>query len=413
MNSSLPKSIADQKSTLLHWLDSKRQDMLDTVIRWAAINSYSTNQAGLETITSEIQSAFSVLNAEQEIYPLVPLQRTHINGNMRIFELGKLLVFRKHPPQAKQKVLLGIHMDTVYPEMTPAVSPQLIDEHRLKGPGVADAKGGLVVMLHALQAFERDVDPKQIAWTVFINPDEELGSIGSHKYLQELAKTHDIGLLFEPSLPDGSLISERKGSAQYTLVARGRAAHAGRNPEKGRNAIMALYTCLDKLYRLHNTRQGLTVNIGRIHGGQSANMVPDFAMALVNVRVQESADQEYFDSQLLQSIDEVKQIAGITLELEQGGISPPKKSTLQTLSLLNTIRDCGKILDLKIKWRPSGGTCDGNKLAATGLPTVDSLGVRGDHIHSPDEYLFVDSLVERSKLLTLLLITLNASLAQE
>ena len=160
-----------------------------------------------------------------------------------------------------------------------------LDDNRIQGPGVTDAKGGLLVMLKALEAFERSPWANELGWEALINPDEEIGSPGSKLLLEKAARTNDIGLVFEPSLSDGNLVGSRRGSGNFVVMVKGRAAHAGREPHIGRNAINALAEFVVQLNSLPPGALGLTLNVGYIEGGGPVNVVPDRAICKFNVRV--------------------------------------------------------------------------------------------------------------------------------
>jgi glutamate carboxypeptidase len=310
-------------------------------------------------------------------------------------------------------------MDTVYSEDSPFQQSKLLESNKLNGPGVTDAKGGIVIMLLALECLERflssgapDAHPGSLGWEVFLNSDEEIGSPGSSRYLLESAKRNHLGLLFEPALPDGALVSERKGSGNFTVVVRGRSAHAGRNPQDGRSAIAALAQIILGLHDLpqHVGGPGLTINVGQIEGGGALNMVPDLAIARFNVRLPTSGLSSAAVHEHLERLLSNFNRDGITAQLHGGITSPPKLAPAgsPTAHLMEQISACGKDIGLDLHFRPTGGTCDGNRLAAAGLACVDSLGARGDQIHSPQEFLWLDSLAERAKLTALFLMKLAA-----
>lgn len=181
-------------------------------------------------------------------------------------------------PSASARVLLAIHYDTVFgPEHCFQQCTRLSDTS-LRGPGVADAKGGIVVLRYALQALLKYQIHGEVGWTVVLNPDEELGSPNSSTYLRDLASEFEFGLLFEPALPTGALVSQRKGSGNFTAVVRGRAAHAGRHFEDGRNALAEISRLAAALDALNGLREGTTINIGHITGGGPVNIVPELAV---------------------------------------------------------------------------------------------------------------------------------------
>jgi len=297
-------------------------------------------------------------------------------------------------------------MDTVYPEDHPFQKCRRVDDNILVGPGVTDAKGGLLVMLKALEAFERSPWAKNLGWQVIINADEEIGSPGSSGLLAEAALNHHVGLVYEPCFPDGDLVGDRKGSGNFSVLVRGRAAHAGREPHLGRSAINALAAFILRLSEA--TGEGVLINVGQIEGGGQINVVPDRAACRFNVRVLTSEDQRYFEEQLVGLVHEFNRLEGIGMEINGRFTRPPKPLDDQSRRLLEFIVECGEEVGLHISWRPTGGACDGNNLAAAGLTTVDSLGVQGGSMHSPEEYVFLNSIGERARLSALLLMKIAA-----
>ena len=239
-----------------------------------------------------------------------------------------------------------------------------------------------------------------------LNPDEEIGSPGSAELFESAAGRNDLALLFEPALPEGALVSSRKGSGNFTFTAHGKSAHAGRNGADGRNAIHALAALLSRLPALQDQIPGSLINTGFISGGGPVNVVPDHALARINVRVENQHQQHMMEDTFRGLAKTESQPAGIRIELRGGFHAPPKPLTPATESLLHHLADCGKMLDLDISWRATGGACDGNRLAACGLPTVDSLGVRGGEIHTDREFVHIESLTERAALVALFLMRL-------
>jgi glutamate carboxypeptidase len=268
---------------------------------------------------------------------------------------------------------------------------------------VADAKGGLAVMLTALEAFERSRFANGLGWEVLLNPDEEIGSVGSAPLLVEAAGRNDVGLVFEPTLPDGAMVDRRRGVGNFVLVVRGRSAHAGRDFAAGRNAVVAGARLAVALDALNGSLPGVTVNVGRFTGGTAPNAVPDLAMLRVNVRTSVPQDEHRLHAALRRAVAEVGMADGITAELFGAFTSPPKLVDDTMRNLMRHVEACGAAIGIPVTWSPSGGACDGNKLAAAGLPTVDTLGPRGGELHSPREYLLLDSLTERAKLAALLM----------
>jgi glutamate carboxypeptidase len=388
-------------------LADRNDEMLDLLIRWAEINSGTGNLAGLDRMLSELRREFGRLRGETSIIDLPPRKRIDSGGNVVETPLGKALSVKKRP-EAPIKVFLCIHMDTVYPEEHPFQTCTRLDEERLKGPGTADAKGGILVMLHALDALERSPWAERLGWEALITPDEEIGSPGSAPLLADAGRRCHAGLVFEPALPDGNLVGARKGSGNFTAVVRGRAAHAGRDPSAGRNAIDALARFIVELKDLHSQDPGILVNTGWIKGGGAVNVVPDLALCRFNVRIAGREEQRIVETNLHALVHEFREADGLSLELHGDFARPPKPLDEKAGKLFRLVEDCGRDLGISLESRPSGGACDGNNLAAAGLPVVDSLGVRGDNLHSDEEVLFIDSLRERSRLTALVLMRLAA-----
>lgn len=375
--------------------------MLARVERWCAINTGWGNLTGLSRLADELAPALALLPGQVRRINGAAVSQVDEAGREIERQFGQHLVLSVRPG-ANRRVLLTGHMDTVFPASDPFQTLRWLDAGTLNGPGVADMKGGIAVMLAALEAFETHPSASQIGYDVLLNSDEEVGSPSSAPLIAELAAGKLAALTFEPAaLPDGTLAGERAGSGNYSLVIRGRSAHAGRNPEDGRNAVVAAAALTIGLKSLE--REGLRVNPARIDGGSANNVVPDLAILRFNIRPQSTADAEAFEIALSHLIEAVSQEHGVSVH-RHGGISrPPKPIDPPAQRLFDLVRQCGADLGQDIRWQRSGGVCDGNNIAACGVPVVDTLGVRGGAIHSPDEYLIVASLAERAALSALIL----------
>lgn len=396
----------------LDWLAAQQDEMLAATLNLAAINSGSFNVAGVDRVGEQMLRLCRPLQAQVAVHPL-PLHRLiDDQGELQSRPLGHAIVLSKHPTAPRQ-LYLGGHLDTVYPAEHPFQHCIRLSEQRLRGPGLTDMKGGLVVMLYALLALERSPWAGRLGWRVLLNPDEEIGSPASAALLRRLARQVDLGLIFEPAFADGRLAGARKGSGNFTLVVHGRAAHAGRAPEQGRNAVRALSDFIVALDALNACQPGLTVNPAFVAGGGALNVVPDLALVRFNIRVQTPAQIDWCRQQLARLIAQGEAREGIRLELHGDFGRPPKRLDAATLKLLQLARDSAQQLGFELDWADTGGCCDGNNLAAAGVPNLDNLGVRGGAIHSVDEYLEVDSLVERARLSALILLQLadDAALA--
>lgn len=388
-------------------IDDQRDRMVRLVSDWAGINSGTHNLPGLNRISDSLVEHFAKLGGELSRIDLPPQEVIDAAGNTVFTPLGKAIAVRKRS-DAELRVFLGIHMDTVYGPDDPFQHVEQIDNKTLRGPGVVDAKGGLAVMLIALEALERSELAERIGWEVLINPDEEIGSPGSAHLLAACAARNHLGLVFEPAFPDGSLVSERKGAGTFSIVVRGRAAHAGRDFHAGRNAVVAAADIAVGASALNGIVPDATINVARIDGGGAVNVVPDLAVVRINARVQRASDEQTIRDALDRIARDVAARHEVGTTVHGRFLSPPKVLDDRTQELCRRIESCGEALNVPIRWVKSGGVSDGNKLAAAGLPVIDTLGPRGGNLHSPLEYLDVESLCERAKLSALLLLRLAA-----
>lgn len=398
---------ARQLAALLTPLDSQRDRLTDLVESWANINTGSDNLPGLAKQADALLCAFQPLGGKAALIQPPPHERIDDQGNTFSAAVGPVLSITKRPAN-RPRVLLCIHMDTVYPASSAFQRVERVAANRLHGPGVADAKGGIAIMLAALETFERSPFADRLGWSVLITSDEEIGSPSSLGMLREAASQHDLGLLFEPTLDDaGTLAGDRRGSGNFSLVIHGRSAHAGRDITAGRNAVVAASAAAQMLDALGRELSGVTVNVAKIDGGSAMNVVPDVAVLRFNVRV----DDAHCLQQATRCMDDITAAIasreGFTATLH-GGFNSPPKTLASAAPMPDYLTDCGRQLGIDVRFRPTGGVCDGNKLAAAGLPNIDTLGPRGGAIHSPDEYLLTDSLTERAKLTALLLLRLAA-----
>jgi glutamate carboxypeptidase len=391
----------------LDWLDGEADAMAALVEAWAGIGSGSDDLPGLERMADALEGAFAPLGAAAERLPLAPVVAIGADGEPKEMRHGDLLRFVRRPDVPRQ-VLLAIHYDTVYGADHPFRHCRRLGPDVLNGPGVADAKGGIAVMLYALAALERSPFAGGVGWRVVLNPDEETGSLASAPLLAGTARGAEFGMLFEPALEDGTMAAARKGSGSFTLVVRGRAAHAGRDFACGRNALTALAAAVGDIDALNGRRPGVTFNPGRIDGGGPVNVVPELALLRLNVRVVDPADAAWAAAELETVAGRLRARDGIRAELHGGFNRPPKPCDPATRRLMDWVGRIGADLGMAVGWRDTGGCCDGNNLAAAGLANIDTLGVRGGAIHSADEFVRLDSLVERAKLSAAMLMRVGA-----
>lgn len=380
--------------------------MLDQVLAWAAVNSGSRNLPGLEQVAGLLADAFSALPGEMGFEDPSPVEAVDAAGRTGNVDHGKHLHVTVRPDAPVQLLFTG-HMDTVFGVDHEFQHTRWLEDGVLNGPGVADMKGGIAVMLAALRAVEQDPAGSRIGYEVVINSDEEVGSPGSAALLARAARGKRAALTYEPAaLPDGTLAGARPGSGNFAIIVHGRSAHAGRNPEDGRNALLAAADLA--LHLAAGRYPGLNINPSRIDGGSPSNVVPDLAILRVNLRPRTPEDQERARDLIETAVIAVAAEREVQIEVHGGFGRPPKPLSPEAEALFSLVCQAGADLGQQIAWQPSGGVCDGNNIAACGVPVVDTMGVRGGKIHSMEEYLIVDSLKERAALSALTILRLAA-----
>ena len=384
-------------TAVLDWVAGQGSAMLARLIEWASVNTGTGNAAGVDRLVDQLIAAFAPLGGELTTTPM-----TAPDGR----PLGRAVSIRKRP-DAPRRALLVIHTDTVFGPDHPFAHVRRADDRTLNGPGVADAKGGLAVLLTALLALERSTVAGQLGWEVLLNPDEEIGSPASAPLLREAASRNHFGLVFEPAHADGAMVGERKGAGTFAVTVTGRAAHAGRDFDRGRNAVVAAAEVAVAVAGLSGSVPGLTVNVARLDGGGPTNVVPDRAVLHLDVRLPAGDDPDRAVAELRQTVAAAAaRRDGITAELTGAFTSPPRPMDAPTTRLYEQVAACGAALGQPIVWHASGGVSDANKLSAAGLPTVDTLGPCGGDLHSDAEFVLIDTLVPRAQLAALLLMRL-------
>lgn len=354
----------------------------DLLIEWAEINSGSTNLAGLDRMRGALAHHFRQLPGAYVEH--VPLQGTSA-------QILRILI----RPQAAHQLLLSGHYDTVYGAHH-VFQRCAMEGDRLRGPGVADMKGGLVAMLAAVREFLAQDRSKALGFEILLTPDEETGSVASAPVLEDAARRHPgAALVFEPARGNGNLVRARKGTGVFTLTCHGRSAHAA-NPAQGRNAILALAEYLPQVAELGADLAGVTVNIASIRGGGTINIVPEFAEAEINVRTSRVADEAEVIGCLHALAEPINQREGYALKITGGFNRPPKEVTSVEEGLFAAWQGCARELGVTLGWQDVGGGSDGNLFATAGLPCLDGLGPVGDHYHSTDEYIVIPTLLERA-----------------
>jgi glutamate carboxypeptidase len=293
---------------------------------------------------------------------------------------------------SKDRLLILGHTDTVFPAGEAKRRPFKIENNRATGPGVFDMKAGIALLwsaLHALGPLARPV-------TVLLTSDEEVGSPSSRELIEHEAASANAVLVLEPSLPGGGLKTSRKGVGRFTVMALGRAAHAGIDPSRGINAIQEIAHQILQLQRMSDPDRGTTVTVGVVQGGTRVNVVPAEAAVEIDVRIVSNDEA----ARITEAIRALRpQIAGATLHVRGGINRPPMERTTDIARLFAVARRIGQELGLDIKEGSTGGASDGNFTSAMGIPTLDGLGPIGDGAHSLEEYVEIASLPERAALI--------------
>lgn len=386
---------------MLRRVEVAGEPMIARAIVWANVNSGSSNRDGLAAQAALLEPVMRDLPGQ---FARIELADTHVvdaDGRVVAQKNGDALRVTVRPDAAVQIVLTG-HYDTVYPGDSDFRTVVTRTDGALHGPGIADMKGGISLMLAALMAFEGHPLSAHVGYQVLLSPDEETGSLASAPLLAELGVTGHIGMTYEPALTDGMLAGARKGSGNYHLVITGRAAHAGRNFNDGRNALMGAVRLAERLDALNGQYDGVTVNVARIDGGGALNAVPDRSVLRFNMRVPDAQGQAWLTTQI-DGIVALGAGADLQAALYGGFTRPPKPFNAAQQALFAAVAATGSLIGQDIGWMPSGGVCEGNNLFAAGLPGIDTLGVCGGAIHSNDEYALPESFVERAQLSALLL----------
>ena len=397
----MPDQLSPQQRQLLESLNDKQESMLTTIIKMCNVNSGTSNAAGVALAQQHVEELFAGISDDCATIPLQPFKKVNDQGVLIEMPLHPMQVFRARPDAPLQVLCTG-HIDTVFPAESEFQTCK-IEGNLLKGPGTADMKGGLVVLATALNALNDSAFKDQFGFTVAVSPDEEIGSPSSGDVLMKLAKGKHFGLTYEPALADGTLAGARKGSGNFSIVAKGLSTHAGRDFFSGKNAVLAIAKAAIELANLSDEKSGITVNIGKIIGGGAVNVVPDACTLHFNVRMHEVADQQHLEQAMRDIICNIEKQTGCHLSLHGKFNRPPKPMTDKQLEMFELIKKCGAQMGLNIRWQATGGCCEGNNLAAAGLLNIDTLGVRGAHIHSDAEYACIDSFVERAQLSALLI----------
>jgi len=376
---------------VVDYIDSRKDEMLTFLEKLVNIDSGSNFVEGVNQVGSMLIERLNEWGFETSI------MEGHRYGNHIYAQYGT----------GDPSVLLMGHIDTVFPAGTAKQRPFTLNniEDKAYGPGVFDMKSGDVVMLYAVRAFLNSRSGEiNGSVRIYLNSDEEPGSPESRDQLPKCLEGVNAALVFEPPAPDGTLVTRRKGVGIFRLSVKGKAAHAGSEPEEGANAIDELIKKLVKINQLADPEKGTTINVGVIKGGEEPYIVPEQAEASVDIRVPTLDEQRRIELGI-QTLAKETAIGGTQTSVNGGFHRPPMEPCAGTAELEGVIQSAGALLGSKVSFTtsPRGGASDGNLIATAGTPCVDGMGALGGGAHTAQEFIVVSSMFEKAKLAALVL----------
>jgi len=367
---------------------STRDNVVDLLGSLVRVNSYWGNPEGVNrTGKLVLKSVPSVL--EREFITDDKGVRHHI---------------LKGPAPEKKKILLVGHLDTVFPPDSETTSFS-ITNGKITGPGTADMKGGIVVMVQALRILNELGLLEKIPVQVFLNGDEEVGSFYSSKILRNIAPKASCALVFECGGLDNQVVTGRRGVIRFELTATGQARHAGVKEGPKASAIVELARMVLALEELNDHERGISINVGTVQGGEANNIVPDHARATFEFRFRDAQTEREILERIEAIISSVD-TPGCRATLETLHRRPCMVQVPGTEKLVSILKETASELGQEVDTEERGGASDGNFLSEMGIPVIDGLGPVGDLDHSAEEYIVEQSLYERIELTALLLVRL-------
>jgi glutamate carboxypeptidase len=367
--------------------------ILGDIERIVRIESPTSDAAGVNRVLDVVAAWFEGTGAH--------IERTRIDDR-----LGDLLCVRCHAGQSEPGILVLSHVDTVHPiGMLAQALPYRREGDKVYGPGVYDMKGGLVLAIAAYQRLARAKINLPLPITFLFNPDEEVGSVASRRYIEAEAARNRYVLVTEPKRNGGKIVTQRKGTGRFRIRTHGRPAHSGGSHEKGRSAIRAMAAIILEIQGFTDYSRGITTNVGLVSGGTAVNVIPEFCTIEADVRVCDlaaAAEMEQRFAALKSSYPDIE--VSVT-----GGLNrPPFALSAGGDELFAEAATIASQLGLKLESDGlSGGGSDGNLTAAKGVATLDGLGVDGDGAHTNDEHLLYSSIEPGTRLMQGLFETLG------
>ena len=374
------------------WLENQGQEMERLLGQLVTVNSHTPETAGVNRVGDLLGECFTMPGLDHQAHQAAGAGTHHVWGTAA----------------AGKPVLLVGHHDTVFPPGTFEGMRQ--DGPLLRGPGVLDMKGGLVVVNFALRALAHAGALDRVALRVVSVSDEEVGSPTGRAVLQQLCAGARSALVFEAGRAHDAIITRRKGTGGMTVTATGRAAHAGNQHAEGINAIWALALFIDAAQQLTDHDNGITVNVGTITGGSSKNTVPDHARCQLDFRFLTMAQGRQVEQALAQAAHNAQQrVAGARIELEGGISRMPLERTDASAELMHQYAAAAAQCGLgRTESALLGGGSDANTASAAGVPAIDGLGPRGKGFHTLDEQIERATLVPKAMALVRFLVASGA-----
>ena len=375
------------------YVEQRLPHYIEELRELCSIDTYSYHKSGLDKMARLLATRMRDLGLEVSI-----IERQQWGNDLYGIIHG----------QGKGNVLLLAHMDTVYPVGTASAHPVWMEDDTLYGPGVSDMKGGILNGMYALEALFAQGYRSFGEIRFLCVSDEEISIRHCQDIMRKACRGSHAALVLEAARANGALVSARKGSAVYTLTARGRAAHAGVEPEKGRNVLLELAHQILQFASLNGWPEGLTINPGVMRGGSLPNVVPDYAHIQFDVRYLHTQDRIALEERWREMMQE-QRVQGVELSLEVSvDHKEPMVLTPEALKLVQQAQEIAALLGFSVEHVRTGGGSDGSFAAQYGVPVLDGLGPVGGLDHSPDEYLMANSVAPRTALLAGLIATIGA-----
>lgn len=396
--------LTEREASLRKRIEARGSTLLEDLRLHVGLPTGGNNKAALDETRERFTARLKALGASVELVAGQP-KPDWLYGVTPGGHVPPSAVCRKKGSRpTSPRILISGHLDTVHDPAGPFRSLSIAPDGKTAlGPGCVDMKGGLVIAIAALEAL--DESGISANWTVILNSDEETGSYHSEAALRAEAAKHDFGLALEPAMPKGELVVERAGSGQFMIEVGGRSAHVGRDFTSGVSAVTKLAECIQHVASLSDPSRSIIANIGPIEGSTATNVVPDRARAWGNVRFPGKAASESLETAIVSLATPEESMPRVTVRTSFNRPAKPMTPEVERLAL--EARRAAEDLGQHLPFGKTGGVCDGNILQDAGLPTIDTLGVRGGGLHTPQEWIEIPSLVERCQLLAVLISRLS------